>query len=318
MTLSARLLISAFALLAAACGSPSTGTDAGSDAGTAAGGDGGSSNAALTAFCAQYSTDLATAAHDCLGGPAELWRGSNPCGEAIAGVGRGRFTFNPDKVAGCHAAFSGPRLCAEVRDGAGPVSDACALVFTGAVATGGACAAAVDCAGAHVRCDTSATCPGVCKDVSVPGGSCAGPDDCTSNFCDNGTCGPPTVSAVASLGQSCAGNFVCDRGLACDTGTQLCRPLIREGASCTVGEGKCELFTTCVGGVCTRWGQLGAACDTSGSEYRGCIGAGLGCGAAMTCVALKPDGSSCTLAGECANHGCTNGACAGAPCLESK
>jgi hypothetical protein len=329
MALSARLLTTSLALFAVACGSPTTTPDGGTGGGTATGGGsatgggaatggsgGGSNTAAINAFCTQYAADSAKAGHDCLGGPTDLWLDANPCGEVLAGINRGRFTFNEANVAACHAAFSGATLCAEVRDGTGPVADACARVFTGTVALGGGCAAATDCAGAHVRCDTSSTCPGVCKAVSTPGGTCNGPDDCTSNYCNNGVCGAATVSTIASLGQSCTGNVVCDRGLTCDGATMLCRALLREGASCTGGEGKCEFFTSCVGGVCTRWGQLGAACDTSGSEYRGCLGA-TNC-ATTTCVALKADGASCAMGNECEHRQCTNGVCAGAPCLESK
>src|SRR5206468_1339546 len=108
----------------------------------------------------------------------------------------------------------------------------------------GACAQDLDCAGTNVRCDTAATCPGVCKQKSTQGGSCTGPADCTTGFCDNGTCGAATVSALVGAGADCSGLKVCSSGLTCDRATQVCRAFVREGASCTVGESRCELYTT--------------------------------------------------------------------------
>lgn len=147
-----------------------------------------------------------------------------------------------------------------------------------------------------------------CKRIFVgtgkPGDSCGFDSECESSrclvvdcpdACCLGTCG--SAHPEAALGESCA-QAGCVDDAYCATADSICKPLLPEGASCTLPS-ECEYGTSCVltedsGPVCKRLPQLGEPCPDGA-----CAEMGVRCGSSGTCVAGGLPGNPCTSNVDC-------------------
>ncbi|HVU52888.1 MAG TPA: hypothetical protein VHL80_19535 [Polyangia bacterium] len=184
---------------------------------------------------------------------------------------------------------------------------ACAAVFTGMVADGGACFGATECA--SQRCDvmacTAACCPGTCA-ASTPsgvplGGACTGAFTCAAGgFCDGSTMPFHCVPSLPA-GSRCAAEDSCAAGLGCLPSTAdpaspfACAAFAAEGAPCT-GEDTCDLTTDfCDPATSTCKPRLapGSACDPT---VVSCLGYASCDKATGKCIALGRLGDPCPVA----------------------
>jgi hypothetical protein len=223
----------------------------------------------------------------------------------------------------------------------------CVATVTGQVGEKGACDGDRDCQ-LDFHCDHSAImCPGTCRllqdqnDLCTPGnanvcrpglacipvpGDGEGRSECTLAF-DAGT---PCAESADCAGQAfcdfsmspavCVTNPVvgpcpddvpeeCAQKSACvkDVG---CVPALDAGAPCTVGNHECEMLSSCVGGVCTRWKRLGEPCGIANTDQEevGCVQGGCGHDSfgMGTCVLLDA-GEPCETSDECGPGGLCQG-----------
>ncbi len=312
--------IAVFAVAAAfACSSGGSGGQSPNDSGTADGGMG------VAAFCSAVVMADSTFLSKCVGGEASAWDSqllaANSCTDLAAAVTAGRVTYDPTKAPACLAAAAAVGCDA---GGATMSSTACKAALAGTVAAGGACYAAIDCAGGSSFCSglggASGSCSGTCKPLVAAGASCAAGEQCVQGYSCTGTAGALTCTANAApsgaaLGATCGYDattkttVVCGSGLACDAKTLKCETIVKLGGACTPGGGVCELFTSCdpTSKTCHAYPGMGGSCGTSaGQDFVGCTGTTY-CklsGATGTCTTLGALGASCTLGAECASKVC--------------
>ncbi|MBL8950658.1 MAG: hypothetical protein JNK82_07775 [Myxococcaceae bacterium] len=116
-------------------------------------------------------------------------------------------------------------------------------------------------------------CASVYRGGVAPGGACANSLECSSGACQSSLSGNMCVGvcvAYAAEGQSCAPG-VCDPTRSfCDTTARVCRPRGIAGAPCTptsFGSAECADGLGCTAaGVCARPGAGGEACASSGCQ----------------------------------------------------
>lgn len=155
-----------------------------------------------------------------------------------------------------------------------------------------------------------------CVPPLANGSACSSATQCESGFCVDGTC---CDTACDSLCQSCRSGAcsALDAGFDLEP-TQLCF----EDAGCSGGtdcqcvDGAC--LALCAPGTCApEFGCLDGVCVPRSSNGEPCDGidtceAGLFCNS-MTC-GLKPNGTSCAGANECASTYCVDGVCCESAC----
>ena len=287
-----------------------------------------------TEFCSSLSQKMAALQHDCSGGPTDVIKSviDRGCTAGIEGQTKhNRGTWDPAKATTCLKELD-TATCLKLSDPNSTVVQACSTVVKGTVAIGGACIFEQDCANgaACVKADQS-TCGGVCAAKKAPGEACKIASDCDSGgtskvaVCQlsTGTCAQnpaPTRTEVA-IGGTCADGDennikICARDSTCSTNgnpnSATCAALVREGHPCTVGNRECEFYTSCKGGVCTRFNGVGGSCsanDTGTDEASFCL---QGNCVNDTCVALKAEGGTCASYADCESLSCVAGKCAAA------
>lgn len=240
-----------------------------------------------------------------------------------AAIDDGTIEYDADKAGECVDAFGGGDCeFAGFQD-----EDPCEDIFTGTVATGGACVIDLQCANAgecviDESCDSETMCcTGVCMGSTTEspvGGPCG--DDlhvCVAgSFCAAGTgTGPGTCTApVTTEGAACEEIDGCVNPLYCNL-------------SFTSGQGTCKRPPG-RGAACNRMDLLPCSdsrdfCDTATSTCLPRVAAGGACSAALpcvayasceagTCVADIPAGGACGTTGpDCAGSlECISGTCA--------
>ncbi len=226
-----------------------------------------------------------------------------------------------DSVASTSCAFSGFYL-----------KDPCAKVFTGTVATGGACFINEECAGVgsvcnqtDPNCDASTTCcPGTCAAgaTKMPvGGHCTGSADCQDGlYCSTATsvCKTPVAQSGAACDEldGCADPMYCNGDFAAMPFTGTCAKAPGRNATCNIKDllpcaderDYCDHNTT----KCTQNVSVGATCDTMGTTTGAtCVGFAY-CNNG-SCAAEPKAGSTCdAMNGPNCLGGlsCTNSTCA--------
>jgi hypothetical protein len=207
---------------------------------------------------------------------------------ALDAVAAGVLAYNIDQGTRCVTSVAEAVCPAE------PFSDpSCYRMFTGLVATGGACNSHFECAG-NASCD----------DVS-----------CDERCC-YGTCGTPTAPPedpppLARIGEGCATHSDCVADAYCETdGTCTALP-DEEGERCLYGclwgDLRCDVETL----TCVKWDALGEPCGNCDPAYAYCD---------VVCRLRPGDGEACDAARRCiASATCEDGTCrargtAGDPC----
>ncbi len=189
-------------------------------------------------------------------------------------------------------------------------NDPCNKVFTGTVATGGACFVSQECAGVGAVCNpTSASCnpsttccPGTCAPAPAKmgvGGACQGSSDCNDGlYCSDKTQQCTAIATASGAAcealDGCANPMLCNEN--CSTSTGTCYTPAARNATCDTTQvlpcaderDYCDNTTK----KCTQVVALGATCDSAGT------------GNGATCVAY----ASCT------NGSCVENPKAGATC----
>jgi hypothetical protein len=303
------------------------------------------SGPSLSDFCAQYVAAAAQRAAICLGSTADAWKvsldGDRLCSDVALSNAAGLTQYSPELAQDCLAVVM-TLPCDQVASsaGSGELDVFCKTTLSGNVPAGGACSADREC-GLDFHCDRSATrCPGVCRrlrdqnemcdplngvqcltgltcinngcELSLDAGApCTQTSDCASGlFCDPFLM-PPACAPVRNTGPCNDGENDCAPKAVClsDGG---CAPAKMEGDSCIAGVHECNVLSSCVGGVCTRWGSLNAPCGTlAPGETSNCLigGCHFDAGALVgTCVFLDA-GVPCDTNDECG----PGGACIGTP-----
>ena len=186
---------------------------------------------------------------------------------------------------------------------------------------------------ADLFCDTSATCPGICRKRIAPGETlknateeCAEGTYAFANVCrfpagEAMSCAPMgggterqkcakglycTASdvctrgtAYAALNETCGAQRACGPGLVCKSGT--CAQRASAGGACAA-RSDCLTGLACVGGVCEQFlGTVGETCETATLRF---CEEGLFCSdptssGVGTCAVLRVSGESCAANSEC-------------------
>jgi hypothetical protein len=206
------------------------------------------------------------------------------------------------------------------------VDTACADVFTGTVATGGACFVDQQCAGGGAcrqndsGCDTRTTCCiGTCMGSlteSALGGQCGDSMHYCSpeTYCAGTTCAAPITQAGAACGalDACANPMICNLDFM--TGTGTCKTPAATGAACVRADLRpcADSRDYCDAGTlkCTHGVAPGGSCATAECvDWAKCM--------ANTCVAERKLGETCSTAANapsCAGTlKCTAGTCQAPP-----
>jgi hypothetical protein len=187
-----------------------------------------------------------------------------------AAISRGTIVYDAGAAAECvHArAMNGCRL--EER----PL-ESCDRMFTGRVATGGACVLDEEC---------------------LDGGGCVFHASEARGACNVGTCQGGSHGVIVPPGGDCSDTAECARGTFCDNSSK-CAPLRSTGSICN-WTGQCELAAVCVGsqgpnqpGRCRVPRAKGESCDPTTAP---CGDMGTYCDpVSLRCVGSKKPGESC-------------------------
>jgi hypothetical protein len=265
--------------------------------------------------------------------------------EIASAVTAGKITYNGGLAQQCFDAIANAS-CDRTQARGEPAI--CNQIFGGTAGSGSACENNEECKSLLCDlpdCGSAACCAGTCVGDAPPalGGVGSSCDDDDSE-CQTGLfCGPaPTeesdiCSMPAGSGMTCDGaDDSCQVGLACDATTETCATLPTTGAACP--HQQCANLGDHCGsdGMCEKDGLPGDACsaDTDCSPFYTCDttmlkcvqGPGLGSSCATaecfdgdtycdtgsatpTCVAKKPDGSTCANGEECESDECDGSAC---------
>ncbi len=248
----------------------------------------------------------------------------------FADVDAGVIKYDAGAAAACLGEFKSSCTFAGLHTA--PDVSACDGVFTGTVATGGACEINQECAG-HAVCtqtDTAcnrntACCAGTCSaDVPQPtvvaiGGACDGNTKVCANqtaYCKiaSGTQSGTCTALVTGAGTACDVFDACANPLYCDTSgsgsgsSGTCKKAAATGEACMQDAG-----ISCADGrdycnaamKCTRLPTVGEACPDGA-----CVGFAT-CESAV-CVARPGAGDACVVGAQASclgNLTCTNGTC---------
>lgn len=161
-----------------------------------------------------------------------------------------------------------------------PALPACDEMFTGTVASGGACSIDPECEGDTFCQIAAGSCGGSCQAVGSGGSSCTIPEGCQDGLeCYAGVCRTPAGVGAPCQGAEaieCAGGLICAGAL--------------EGAEPTPGE--CQTIATALSG------GLGDGCDLRGGPY---------CQPGLSCALVALAGTTPTF--ECVGGSSPGGAC---------
>ena len=168
-------------------------------------------------------------------------------------------------------------------------SFACGMMIHGTVGLNGACYGDRECQ-SDLICDTTSTCPGLCRTPTPDGQTSNGVPCALSSSLYGTVCLGPTP-----IGQSCAPTGTVTRDRLCTLGAfcsaaKVCtaQPLANEG--CTPGDYyECAGSLHCSGGVCAPLGAVSAPCDST----RFCK-SDLYCSATNVCTPPGPVGTACS------------------------
>jgi hypothetical protein len=184
---------------------------------------------------------------------------------------------------------------------------ACADIFVGTVAAGGACTTNTECAGG-ARCVTDAANPATAHCVAPPPAQAHGK---AGQAC-NGSCitlGSATDCFIApSSGNSPpASTCYSSDGLHCSSQTQVCIAFAQIGQACE--SGSCASGAFCDAGTCAAQRDSGSCLTASDacSSKSFCDGTG-------QCLLKKADGAACQESSECASDSCSQNASGAGVC----
>jgi hypothetical protein len=175
-----------------------------------------------------------------------------------------------------------------------PAED-CRNIYVGQVPIGSSCGFGSCVPSAYCTSDVEMTCPGTCKARVEAGGAVKSPVECVVGLVViSGVCSQPT-----QLGSSCgtSAGFIstCAPGLLCSADTKTCVKPGVKGDTCTATK-TCDIFYSCVDGVCASPGDVGATCGTNAGTCK----LELFCNPTTSkCAERLTEGSVCTSA-ECA------------------
>jgi hypothetical protein len=322
-----------------------------SDCGTGHCAQGVCCNAACTGTC--LSCALAGTVGTCTAVPAGMdpynqcddQGTTKPCGTSGVCDGNGACAFYPAGTNCGAASCTGSTLTpARTCDGAGTCRPVTAAMCDPFVCGTGACKS---------TCTTSADCvaPNVCTNGSCgklpPGAACTSASSCVSGFCAQGvccnsactgtcqscaltgtagTCSPvpagqapnPTSQCATTVATGCSTDGLCDGAGHCRDwpgGTQCagasCSGAVLTPAATCDGAGTCKTVTpgNCPGNLTCD--ATANACKTTCTSNSDCVSPTL-CNAG-TC-SLKPNGTACGNASECASNLCQQGVCCATTC----
>lgn len=267
------------------------GGSTGGGGGTTGGGSGGGTGSSYETWCASYLLGSCDLAARC-----GFYSSASPCQNAGASASYcratpamrdGRTLLDSNIAASCLTQLNAGACDADLA--------ACTSAFRGAGALNAACYGPYECA-TDLYCDTSSTCPGVCRAATPLGQTTTGAPCVAGSTLYGLLCVAPTP-----IGQSCVptGGGTSDRTCVANafcSSTKVCTARRTSGQSCTPGSyGECAgVFRWCNGGICGGLGSLGAACDST----RMCK-VDLQCGSTNVCVAKGTVGTACSSYTQC-------------------
>jgi hypothetical protein len=304
-----------------------------------------SSGPSLDNFCSSYVDAVAARAAKCEGSKPDAWKifldGARLCTDVAQSNAAGLTQYNSDLAQPCLDIVAN-LPCDQLTSAgsSGELDVFCSQTLVGNVPAGGECSADRQC-GLDYHCDRSALrCPGICRRLRDQNEACDplnGVSCLPGLTCLNGGCDLPLDAGTPCAQTSdCGSGLFCDQFLMpaacaplrsdgpCNDGENDCAPKAvclsdggcavakQEGDSCTAGAHECNLLSSCVGGMCTRWGGLNDPCgtlapgETSNCLIGGCLydgGSSIG-----VCVFLPVD-AGCDTNAECG----PGGACIGTP-----
>jgi hypothetical protein len=216
-----------------------------------------------------------------------------------AAIAMGTLTYDGTQAQACVDAVNALGCAATTTRRPG----ACAQLFVGHVALGGACAMDEECMG-DAYCSLTTACPGTCQARAASGATCTNDNGCQSGLRCGGTgtarsCVTPAGDGAAcqgTTGNDCGGGFICVGGSATMAG--MCHTVASvfaaaSGAACNPVNGQlCQPGLSCV--------------VTSGSNIT-CMAGGTANG--MPCHASLPD--QCVTGSYCSGTNVTAGMFAG-------
>lgn len=234
--------------------------------------------------------------------------------QTVADVVFGTVTYDGAAARTCVDAIRA-QGCEALAAVAKTVTTACAGVFKGTVAEGGACLVENECV-ADATCDLSmcmgsgACCIGECVKRAAPvavGGDCSTDPCVESAYCETVDDGMGNVTATCQArvknGQPCDSANACEEGLRCDVGGDgNCYVLSKEGQPCNpnLQNGAClrvDNWCSTTDKVCAKLPAPGEPC----TDKMECIGYAYCDG--VTCQVRALEGQDCATDGS------------GAPCL---
>ncbi|WNG48115.1 hypothetical protein F0U60_31225 [Archangium minus] len=308
----------------------------------------------LLESCRTAMETLARRANQCYGGPPDSYQRlvdtESVCASVVASVQTSRQSFLPEQFGAC------VRRLRDLPCGALTLEEfsqgnllARCDALAPQVAEGGSCGGNMDCQDGW--CDTSASCPGVCKRYVPAGSGCDGSVPCQPGS----TCSLNVCRAYANLGESCAWGVrcapeanaacvnnvcvvrkeagacasadECAPGQACvklesgATAPRECRPARGLDEPCTPGAFECGglLYCEAASARCRPWRELGQTCfnPDGTAELALCLGSRCAFGAfgQLVCQQYVAPGEACLLDVDCGPLGsCHNKVCVATWC----
>jgi hypothetical protein len=229
-------------------------------------------------------------------------------GKDIAG---GKVIYDGASARACVDAINGFSSCSRSAFATIDASPACSKIFTGTVATGGACFFGEECAGQGTCGSTSSCaigqcCAGTCQAGSVTvqlGGDCsrAGTVCTAGTICLGNSGSSPLASTTQTCqnpvqaGGACANLNACAAGLYCDANSQTCKAQVATGGACdpSLSSTDCESeadhcdATTM---TCTPPLAIGSPCANS---TQSCVSYATCDATSGTCIARPDVGAAC-------------------------
>lgn len=289
----------------------------------------------LDLACQKILHTLAQRVAECRGGDPgayELLVGEKQlCGTVLSGVDAGREVYDPAAVTDCRAALA-QTSCDNLSQVDIRVLLSGCQVLTPQRHEGEGCSHSLDCV-TTAYCDTSATCPGICRPLIPPGAACdpagAGCEpgsvcfgkNCTALLSADAGCfpllTPPCGPGLGCVSGHCAPQLTTDGGCTGLIGTECapryscvgsgfsphtCQPAKDAGDPCTPGLGECGPLLWCGGApaACRPWAHRLESCGLINGELVGCLD---GRCLNNTCDAYADAGEQCTLDSDCGPAG---------------
>jgi hypothetical protein len=258
------------------------------------------SNAFVSDYCAAFSTCCAKAGRPADGASCRAFIGAFTASSSFDQAAADKC------LADINAAKSKPDFC---DNGTSPPS--CQNVFQssstgGTKSPGETCESDSEC---KASSEGKAECASVFKDsmtiqkcqIVVVGK--AGDSPCVETIDGNGT-----SFHSSSTGDVPTKGYSCNKadGLVCDSKTEACVPLGKEGDTCS-SDTTCAKDLYCDFGStskCTPRVAVGGACT-----FSNCVTTAYCDNTSKTCVAKTPTGGACTSSSACEGGNCTNGKC---------